>query len=197
MTENYWQRAGSWFDSGMKKGPWSTLIITMLAFAGVLFMFVGANPEKASVPNPPVEESREAFVNLRKPDYKERLEQELTEHLRRVKGVGEVTVMVTLDSGPMYEYGENRDITERATKEEDGGGGVRLVEENTKRTQHVIIRDGGGEQALITREIEPVLRGVMVVAKGAEDPALTARITLALQSGLNLPAHRITVLPMK
>lgn len=197
MTDRFWQRAGSIWGSEKMKGPWSTLFILALAVIGIIFMFISANPETGPVSLPPVEESRETLAPLRKPDYKERLEQELTEYLRRVQGVGEVAVLVTLDSGPMYEYGENMDATDRMTREEDGGGGVRSIEEKTTRTQLVVTRNGNGEQALITREIEPALRGVMVVAKGAEDPALKERITLALQSGLHLPAHRITVLPMK
>ncbi|MBS4030477.1 MAG: hypothetical protein KGZ63_03510 [Clostridiales bacterium] len=197
MTDRFWQRAGSWFDSEKMKGPWSTLFILALAVVGIIFMFISANPNSGPVVQPPVEKSSETLAPLRKPDYKERLEQELTEHLRRVKGVGEVAVLVTLDSGPMYQYGENRDTTDRTTREEDGGGGTRSIEEQTTRTQIVVTRDGSGEQALITREIEPMLRGVMVVAKGAEDPELKTRITLALQSALHLPAHRITVLPMK
>jgi stage III sporulation protein AG len=197
MTDRFWQRAGSWFDSEKMKGPWSTLFILALAVVGIIFMFISANPISGPAVLPPVGESSEALAPLKKPDYKKRLEQELTEHLRLVKGVGEVAVLVTLDSGPMYQYGENRDTTDRATREEDGGGGVRSIEETMTQTQVVVTKDGSAEQALITREIEPMLRGVMVVAKGAEDPALKARITLALQSGLNLPAHRITVLPMK
>lgn len=197
MTERFWQRAGSIFDSEKMKGPWSTLFILALAVVGIIFMFISANPSTGPVVQPPVTQSSETLAPLRKPDYKERLEQELTEHLRRVKGVDEVAVMVTLESGPMYQYGENKDTTDRTTQEEDGGGGVRSIEERTTRTQLVITRDGSGEQAVITREIEPMLRGVLVIAKGAEDPVLKERITLALQSGLHLPAHRITVLPMK
>jgi stage III sporulation protein AG len=130
-------------------------------------------------------------------DYRARLERDLAAALRRIRGVGEVVVLVTLESGPSYVYGENSEAVRRTTQEEDGGGGRRSIAEDTHRTQVVITRDGGTEKPLVSREIQPELRGVMVIAQGAADPYLREEIIRALQAGLNLPAHRVTVLPMK
>jgi len=200
MAEKFWQRVRDGWkksESPGVKGPKSTWFLLALLVLGIVLMFISANPDRGAQPAPPVE-SKEALANLGgKSDYKERLEKELASHLRRVRGVGDVTVMVTLESGPVFEYGENRETTDRTTQEEDGGGGKRAIDEQTVRTQLVFTRDGAGEQPLITREMQPRLRGVMVIAGGADDPVIRERVASALQAILGLPAHRVTVLPMK
>jgi len=188
MSEKFW---------GLVKGSRSTLALVGLAALGMLLMFLSAEPLRQLPVPPPVETSQKPVPLGVEADYRQVLERDLTALLRRVSGAGEVVVLVTLESGFGSVYGENREATARSTREDDGGGGRREVEETTSRTEVVITRDGPGEKPLVLLEKQPQLRGVMVIAEGAGNPRLREQLVLALQAGLDLPAHRITVLPMK
>jgi stage III sporulation protein AG len=176
----------------------SKLLLAGLVGLGMLFLLASSAPRIGVPPARQAEKAGEVSATLGgRDDYREKLEQELAGILSRVKGVGKVVVLITLESGPSSVYGENRETTARLTTEDDAAGGRREVEESTSRTEVVVSREGQGERPLLLMEIKPRLRGVMVIAEGAADPQLRERLVLALQAGLGVAAHRITVLPMK
>lgn len=55
------------------------------------------------------------------------------------------------------------------TSETDSNGGKREVEDNSTEEQIVIIREGDKEVPLVRETEKPNIRGVLVVAKGAEN----------------------------
>ncbi len=201
MGEGFWRRFKGVLvvrpqTNGKGKGP-STFVLIALIVIGIVFMFISVKPEQKSVPEPPPQ-SNEVLARPPRQEYKESLERELAAMLCQVQGVGEVLVMVTLDSGPVIEYAQSRETTGRETREQDSGGGTRYIRESTEKTQPVVTRsDGGREAPLVTREMQPGIRGVIVVAEGAENPVVHEQLFRAVQSGLNLAAHRITILPKK
>ena len=201
MGQHFWQRftnMGKGDESS--KGPGSTWFLLTLAVIGIVFMFISANPDQDRDPASDIREGREEEVVAlprSQGDYGEKLEKVLADRIQRMQGVDEVSVLVTLESGPVSEYAQNEETTERTTTEEDGAGGTRDVSETTIRSQAVMARDGSGDEAVITRQQEPKIRGVMVIARGAENPVVKEQITLAVEAALSLPAHRIHVVPMK
>ena len=199
MDDQFWKRlAGLFKGDGAAKGQRSTWFLLALVALGIVFMFVSATPEREKVIDPPPQ-STEVLAPLLsgRSDYKDRLEKDLMDRLRRVKGVKDVTVLVTLESGPVYDHAENLQTTERDTVEEDEGGGSRQIKERTINTQTVLTRDGGGESALVNQELQPRIAGVLVIARGAESAVIREQLTLAVSAALHLPVHRISVLPME
>ena len=129
-------------------------------------------------------------------DYEKSLDAELERILSLVEGAGRVTVSVTLESGPRYRYAENENTTERRTDEKDKAGGVRTITEIIRNLQMVLTRQGNGPEKPVLEEVQrPVVRGVLVVAPGASDSRVRARLTEAVRTYLNLPACRVTVVP--
>jgi len=86
-------------------------------------------------------------------------------------------------------------LSARPVKAIAKGVAVKSLKRQTRKT-YVLLRDPqGNELPLVVEEGEPRYRGVLVVARGVEDPEVKARVIEALQVLLGLPAHRITVLP--
>lgn len=198
MDDQFWKRlAGLFKGDGSAKGQRSTWFLLALVALGIVFMFVSATPQREKVRDSPPQSTEVLAPISGRSDYKDRLEKDLMDRLRRVRGVKDVSVMVTLESGPVYDHAENRQTTERDTVEEDGGGGSRQIKERIINTQTVLTRDGSGESALVTQEFFPRIAGVLVIARGAESPVIREQITLAVSAALHLPVHRISVLPME
>jgi stage III sporulation protein AG len=121
---------------------------------------------------------------------------ELAAVLNQIRGVSNVRIYLTVESSGLAEAVADQEKTRRLTEESDSGGGRRVVDEETLRLTYVKLRDAQGREApLIIRQAQPRYRGVLVVADGVGDPAVKARVVEALQAVLNLPSHRITVLP--
>jgi stage III sporulation protein AG len=198
MEKGLWQRlSGLLGDGGDKKKPRSMYVYLALLLVGVVLMFISANPDRERAPVVPPQSAEVAAPALARADYRERLERDLESHLKKIRGVGDVSVLITLEGGPVFEYAQNRENTERVTEEDDGAGGTRNITEHTERRQAVITRENNSEQALVSRERLPQVNGVLVVAGGAENPWIKEQITHAVEAALNLPSHRIRVLPMK
>lgn len=121
---------------------------------------------------------------------------ELTEMIGQIKGVRNVKIFITLESGSRLELVTDEERTSRQTLEGDSGGGSREIIEQNSRESYVILRDNQGqEHPLVIQEFTPRYRGVLVVAEGVENPAVKAQVVEALKAVLNLSYHRITVLP--
>lgn len=98
-------------------------------------------------------------------DYRTTLSTEVAMLCREVRGVGEVTVLLTLEAGESYSYAEN------------ASGGY--------------ITAGGSGLLLESRP--PRVAGVAVVCDGGGDPAVREEITALLSAALGIGAHKVKV----
>lgn len=125
------------------------------------------------------------------------LESRLKELLEKMVGVGKVEVMVTVDSTEEKVVERHQHSTESVTDEIDRNGGKRNVTSVTKDGQVVLYQASGGQQPIVVKVINPRIRGVLIVAEGAEDAAVRKLIVQAVEKGLNVPTTRISVVPSK
>ncbi|SHF58347.1 stage III sporulation protein AG [Desulfofundulus australicus DSM 11792] len=123
------------------------------------------------------------------------LEAKLREMLAQVEGAGEVKVTVRLASSSREEYAVNTTTGRKTTEEKDQAGGTRVTSEDTGSDQLVLIRSGQGEVPVVEQEIAARVAGVLVVADGAEDPLVKARLFEAVQVALGVEPQKILVLP--
>lgn len=124
------------------------------------------------------------------------LEQRLQEVLEQIEGVGQVTTSVSLASTKEREFAVNTVAGSKVTNEKDPSGGSRVITESTDNGQLVLVRQdqGNREQPVVVKESKPEIQGVVVVAEGADDPWIKADLAKAVQTLLNLPAHKVSIL---
>ncbi|CAM4508285.1 MAG: stage III sporulation protein AG [Paenibacillus macerans] len=125
------------------------------------------------------------------------LENKTKEILEKIVGVGAVDVLVTIDSTEEVVVQRNVKDTQELTEESDADGGRRHVTQYTRDGQIVTYENSGSEQPIVTKKIKPKIRGVLVVARGAENKTVKGLIVDAVEKGLNVPAYRISVVPRK
>ncbi|WHX99250.1 stage III sporulation protein AG [Neobacillus sp. DY30] len=129
--------------------------------------------------------------------YEESFEKELTKALEEMLGVDDVTVVVNIDSTDKKVLEKNTVTKTQTTEEKDNEGGERRVQDTSTDQQVVIIRDGEKEVPIIVGEIKPDIRGVLVVAKGADNIHVKKSIIEAVTRSLDVPSHRVAVMPKK
>ncbi|NLM69029.1 MAG: hypothetical protein GX177_03395 [Firmicutes bacterium] len=115
--------------------------------------------------------------------YEGQIEQRLVQILSQIAGVGDVEVFVTLERSSKIVIAES--ITEE----------IREGEMRQTKSPITLRADGGSyEVPVILEEYEPQLRGVLIVASGAEHPQTRYQILQAVQTVLQLPMYKIEVL---
>lgn len=122
-------------------------------------------------------------------------EKELENMLNQIQGVQEAEVMINLDSTDVHVYEKNLIQGRQTTEESDQHGGDRTVEDHTEESQVVLLRQGDREVPLLVQTKKPEVRGVFVIAKGAENKTVENWIVESVSRVLDVPTHRISVLP--
>lgn len=128
--------------------------------------------------------------------YKIQLENELTQLLKEVEGVGEVSVMLTLESGEENVYVQQQKSTSDIdiTDEE---GKTRESSQSSYENEVVIVSEQNSTYPLVERTIQPVVQGVAVVCGGADDIKVVSAVTNIVSVVLNVPTNRIYVTKMR
>ncbi|GED29557.1 stage III sporulation protein AG [Brevibacillus centrosporus] len=130
-------------------------------------------------------------------EYENNYAAHLRDILASVVGVGEVDVMVNLESTPELVMAENRNNRSSTNQEMDKDRATRNQNDQTKDSEVVIVQGGKQDSPVIVKTMKPRVRGVLVVAKGADNIQVKAWITEAVQKVLDVPAYKISILPKK
>ncbi|MBY0203817.1 stage III sporulation protein AG [Paenibacillus intestini] len=117
--------------------------------------------------------------------------------LENIVGVGTVDVMVTVDSTEELVVQRNVKDSQQLTEETDANGGKRHMTQYTRDGEIITYELSGDQTPIVTKKLKPQIRGVLVVAKGAENKVVKDLITDAVEKGLNVAAYRISVVPRK
>ena len=132
--------------------------------------------------------------NIGKSDEVAELENRLVEILGEIQNAGKVSVMITLKSGGEIIPAKDESISDKTTNEKDMEGGTRTINEKNTSDQVVFMNDQGGpSKPLVLKEVNPDIKGVIIVAEGAKDPKVKLQLTEAVQTVLDVPAYRVSV----
>lgn len=88
-------------------------------------------------------------------------------------------------------YNENNTISK--TSEEDSEGGTRTIEEQGINKEVIFTEENGESKPATQTVINPKIEGVIVTAKGAEDPTLKANIVAAVEAVTGAQPHKVQV----
>lgn len=186
----------------------TVLWVIMIGLLGAALMILNAfmtikevDPITGSRASPPP--SQETFIgsspkeNSSFHDYEQAYQAQLKEILQKIVGVGDVEVLVTIESTEELTVDKNYNDNQQMTTERDNGGATRNISQVTRSGEVVLYQVSGDQKPLVLKYIKPKIRGVIVVAKGAENLTVKKMISEAVERGLDVPVHRISILPRK
>ena len=133
-------------------------------------------------------------ISTSQQSYVSRLEQQLSEVLGKVQGIKDVNVVITLEEEDLVEPAFNIVKNEKTSEERDGDGGVRTVIETQSTEQAVLLRKGSEDVAMILKKATPKVKGVLIVANGANSSKIVEKITKATATLLDVPIYKVSVL---
>lgn len=173
--------------------------LLLLMGGGILLMILTGpmlSPRSQPVKQSEPQVSRSDSARDELSTIEEDLENRLEEALSSVAGAGRVQVTVTLASGPERVYAWNFNKQNRVVEEKDQAGGNRTTTESNEQDSMVFSQStsGGRDDPVVITSKRPEIAGVLVLAEGAGDPHLRERLAGAVETLLNIPPHKVTVL---
>lgn len=125
-------------------------------------------------------------------------EDKLEQSLSHMDGVGEVKVLITLRESE--ERVLEKDIPEEIneTQEQDAEGGSRTItERKTEETTIYTVNEAGENVPYVSKIIQPVVEGVVVIAQDMESETVKQNIIETIQVLFGIDANKIRVVKGK
>jgi stage III sporulation protein AG len=203
-----WLSGGPGGSKRVKTFRWLLLIgliggALMILNSFSFLSFKTVDPIGTGRASPPVDQTKPAFMgggNKEKSafsDYEHDYEAQLREILQKIVGVGAVEVLVTIDSTEEVQLDKNVKDTQQVTSENDHNGATRHITDVTRSGESVLYQSSGDQSPYVLKYTKPKIRGVVVVANGAENLIVKKLLIEAVERGLDVPSNRISILPRK
>lgn len=126
--------------------------------------------------------------------YAKQLENSLTNIVSNINGAGESKVLVTVENSTETVYATAGKKNTEASEDKINGETTKRKESDDSEVQYITIKDSDGtEKALAITEIQPTVKGVVVVCSGGDDPIVQKRIVNAITTALNITSKRVCV----
>lgn len=173
-------------------GKWSTMLKACFAAAGrrrllvavgVLGIALLALSELLPRREPVSSDGAAPVVTARA--VEQALEERITTLLSAVEGVGACQVMVTLENTAQAVYAANT-ATQTVTGTD---GGNSLSSEETL----LMVETDTGPVGLPVTELQPAVKGVAVVCRGGDDPAVCQRVVDLVTTAFHISDRRVCV----
>ncbi|MCI9552053.1 MAG: hypothetical protein HFE94_00800 [Acutalibacter sp.] len=148
-------------------------LAVLLGMGGILLIYLSTLGFSKEMDSGPERSTEEQAVE----DCQKRLEEDLTRVVRAITGEEAPEVMITLKNNGRWVYA--------ADSRQNG--------EETENT-HVILEDAQGAQSgLRLADIQPEIKGVVIVSRSAADPMVRERLINAARTALGVSASRVCV----
>lgn len=159
-----------------------TTWILVMGTAGMLLIFLsGLGGEEPAAQQPePVQTGSQQTEDA----YQAAAEQELTELLGQIRGVGRVHVLLRIS-------GSETQVYAREEKTETDGS------RTSRESRHVLLGSGSTQSALVEQTQAPRITGVVVVCEGGDSIQVKEQIYQAVSVACSISTAQIYVAAMK
>ena len=160
----------------------SAKVIFVVGIVGIVLIALSSigSSDKSKVDS---ESANSAPADIQAQEFKDQVTSELEQILQKIDGVGECSVMLSVEGTAEYVFAENIDKTQ-----EYASGGS-----NEHYRSEIVMIDSGTKQALVTKTLRPKINGVVVVCRGGGNVTVKERVIKAVSAALDLSYGKICV----
>lgn len=152
-------------------------LVVFALVLGLALVVRGSLLSGGGKPPADTEKSQPASQLFDMEDYRKSLEESVRALCAQVKGVSNVSVLLTLEAGSELVYAQNS---------ESGGT-------DRQKSEYVISSSGGSPNGLLLKENYPKICGIAVVCTGGDNANIKKEIIDLLSAAFNLSSNRIYV----
>lgn len=174
----------------LSKNPKFVKTIVIVGLIGILLILMsGLFTDKKD--NSEVKQSSEiAYISLTQ--YENELEQNLADIISSINGAGKTRVLLTMDSTVEQVYATDKNMAQNNS--ENSGGQTESKKDTSATTTYITVElSDGTQQTVLIKEIQPKVRGVLVVCSGGDNNVVKEKIVDAVTKVLNISSSRVSV----
>lgn len=123
-------------------------------------------------------------------EFVQKTETKLETLIGSIEGAGQCQVMVTLENGVEYVYATQQKVN---TDQVEDKGGDKTSQKNNTEENIIIVDTDNGRQGLLVTEIQPTVKGVVIICEGGDQPIVQERVIKAVTTALNISSKRVCV----
>ena len=127
-------------------------------------------------------------------DFKTQTEQSLTNLINGIEGVGNASVLVTIEKSSEQVYATEEKTCTQTQQDKNTSSTTKNQSNNSNETKYLVIKNSDGtQQPIAVTEVQPIVKGVVVVCAGGGAPKVVAQVTAAVKTALDISSAKITV----
>lgn len=126
-------------------------------------------------------------------EYENRLEQGLAEIISSINGAGKTRVLLTMESTVEQVYATNKNLSQDNSTNMDNSNSSSDKDIQAETTYITVELSDGTEETVLVKEIQPKVRGVLVVCAGGDDSIVKGKIIDAVTKALDISSSKVSV----
>ena len=126
-------------------------------------------------------------------EYENRLEQGLAEIISSINGAGKTRVLLTMESTVEQVYATNKNLSQDNRTNVDNSNSSSDKDIQAETTYITVELSDGTEETVLVKEIQPKVRGVLVVCAGGDDSIVKGKIIDAVTKALDISSSKVSV----
>lgn len=207
MKHSFWEQIKKRLQLSDKAGNKQKYLLILLLL-GISLMFIskmidspaqnssleGLGTEKETKSQAVFKQAKE-ITDKNIKTYEDRYSNELKDLLEQMQGVGKVSVWVELSTTERKEFVTDDSTQSQTTSENDKNGGKRTIEDQRIDEKVVIVSNDGREEPITVTTEKPKIKGVAVLAQGAESIQTKAMIIELVKKIFDIGSDQIFVGP--
>lgn len=170
-----------------KKGT----IILVIGIIGIILIMLSEVLPNSSENN--TSQDTNTYKNITSEQYIKQTEEKISALVSMIEGAGKTKVLITLESGYEYVFAREEKTNNDKTQDTYDETHQKLQTKDSTETKYILIEDGDSEKALITTEIEPKIKGVVIICEGGDKTLVKQRITDAITTAFGISTTRVCV----
>ncbi len=125
--------------------------------------------------------------------YTQELEAKIKGIVGSISGVGDLKVLVTLESSEETVYAQETKTSLDSTQDAMSENGKTQLKESTEQKYLLVEGEDGKKQALVKTTKEPAVKGIVIVCEGGDSTAVKAEVINAVTTALDISSSRVCV----
>lgn len=132
--------------------------------------------------------------------YKRQLEQQLEDFLSNISGVGNVKVLLYLDTSEKYNVEKDK-VTKKSVsdskKNSDNEGTDQISQDEYSETTVYTVNSTGDKIPFVVQTDKPKVEGVIIAAQGAKDEKIRIQLIKSVMALFGVEANKVEVFTME
>lgn len=126
-------------------------------------------------------------------EYTQKLEDNIREIVGSIRGVGNLKVLVTLESSEETIYAQETKTSVDSTQDAMSENGKTQLKESTEQKYLLVEGEDGTKQALVKTTKEPEVKGIVIVCEGGDSTTVKSEVINAVTTALDISSSRVCV----